>query len=350
MLARQWSSGGAAATFQFFHRSGIMQRVLVTGATGFIGYEVARQLSALGLHPRLMVRRPERGGLLSRLDAELMHGDLTRPASLVRAVQGIDTIVHLGARAAFESYARLYPTIVQGSTALMQAAQQAGVRHFVYASSLFVYGPQTQPITAQTLAVPRLDYGRAKLHAEAALTAQVCHTDMRFAAIRLPHVYGARGLLFQQVHRGFVLFPGRGDNLFSHLHIEDAARVLIGVAAQGWSGISAVADDRSLPWRVFFATLWEHYPRYRELHLPMWLARLSTMALRPLLWGRSRPSLATPDTIVGWNLPLPVTPRLLWDELGLKPRYATIDVGIPAVLDECVAFRWQHPLLDRARY
>jgi len=42
-----------------------------------------------------------------------------------------------------------------------------------------------------------------------------------------------------------------------------------------------------------------------------------------------------------------VTPRLLWDELGLKPAYATIDTGIPAVLDESVAFRWRHPLMDR---
>lgn len=327
-----------------------MQRVLVTGATGFIGYEVARQLCDRGLRPRLMMRRPERGDLLSSLDAELIHGDLTRPASLMRAVQGVDTILHLGARAAFESYARVEPTIVQGSSALMQAAQQAGVERFVYASSLFVYGPQTQPITAETPATPRLDYGRAKLEAESALATQARQTGMRFAAVRLPHVYGARGLLFQQLHRGRVLFPGRGDNLFSHLHVEDAGRVLIEVAAQDWTGVAAVADDRSVPWHAFFATLREHYPRYRELHLPMWLAYLGTLAIGPVMRWRARPSLATPDTIVGWNLPLPVTPRLLWDELALKPRYTTIDTGIPAVLDECIAFRWRHPLLDKGRY
>ena len=327
-----------------------MQRVLVTGATGFIGYEVARQLCAQGLRPRLMVRRPERGSLLSGLDAELIHGDLTRPSSLTRAVQGIDTVLHLGARAAFETYARVYPTIVQGSMALLQTAQQAGVQRFVYASSLFVYGPQTHPITAQTPAIPCLDYGRAKLEAESALATQARQTGMRFAAIRLPHVYGARGLLFQQLHGGLALFPGRGDNLFSHLHVEDAGRLLIEVAAQDWAGVSAVADDRSVPWHAFFATLREHYPRYRELHLPMWLARLGAMAIGPVMRWRSRPSLATPDTIVGWNLPLPVTPRLLWDELALKPRYATIDSGIPAVLDDCVAFRWRHPILDKGCY
>jgi nucleoside-diphosphate-sugar epimerase len=233
--------------------------------------------------------------------------------------------------------------------ALMQAAQKASVQRFIYASSLFVYGPQAQPISARTPATPRLDYGRAKLEAESALAAQARHTGMQFAAIRLPHVYGARGLLFEQVHRGLVVFPGRGDNLFSHLHVEDAARMLIEVGAQDWTGVSAVADDRSIPWQTFFATLREHYPRYRALHMPMWLARLSTMVIGPVMRLRPGPSLATPDTIVGWNLPLPVTPRLLWDALGLKPRYTTIDTGIPAVLDECVAFRWRHPLLDKGR-
>lgn len=268
----------------------------------------------------------------------------------MRAIQGVDTILHLGARAAFESYTRVCPTIEPCTMALMQAAQKAGVQRFVYASSLFVYGSQARPICAQTPAMPRLGYGRAKLEAESALAAQARQTGMQFAAIRLPHVYGARGLLFQQLQRGLVLFPGRGDNLFSHLHVEDAARLLIEVGAQGWTGVSAVADDRSIPWQAFFATLREQYPCYRELHIPMWLARLSTMAIGPVMRLRARPSLATPDTVLGWNLSLPVTPRLLWDEPGLKPHYATIATGIPAVLDECVAFCWWHPLLDKGAY
>ena len=51
-------------------------KILVTGATGFIGYEVAKQLYQKGCRPRLMVRRPLRGFLLKSLDAELIQGDL----------------------------------------------------------------------------------------------------------------------------------------------------------------------------------------------------------------------------------------------------------------------------------
>ena len=114
-------------------------QVLVTGATGFIGFEVARQLAERGFKPRLLVRRPVRAAMLAPLEAELVQGDLESPQSLERAVQGVDTIIHLGARAIFEEYELVRPTIVDGSVALMQASISAGVQRFVYSSSLLVY-------------------------------------------------------------------------------------------------------------------------------------------------------------------------------------------------------------------
>jgi len=100
-----------------------MNRVLVTGATGFIGIEVSRQLAARGLRPRLMVRRPLRGIMLKHLDVEIVQAALRSPRSLIRAVKGMDTVIHLVARAAFESYERLRPSIVDGSMNLMRAAE-----------------------------------------------------------------------------------------------------------------------------------------------------------------------------------------------------------------------------------
>ena len=143
-----------------------MERVLVTGATGFIGIEVSRQLAKLGKRPRLMVRRPVRGLMLRSLDAEIMQADIRSPKSLRRILDGADTVIHLGARAAFEPYSRLYPSIVEGSLNLMQAAIDARVTNFVFGGSLMVYGDSAGPMDQNTGPSPMSGYGQAKFEAE----------------------------------------------------------------------------------------------------------------------------------------------------------------------------------------
>jgi nucleoside-diphosphate-sugar epimerase len=325
-----------------------IEKVLVTGATGFIGFEVARQLSHRGLKPRLLVRRPLRAAMLASLNAELVQGDLESPQSLARAVQGIDTIIHLGARAIFEEYELVRPTIVDGSVALMDAAISAGVQRFVYSSSLLVYRNQREAIDQHTPADAELGYGRAKLEAEAVLSTMADQAGMSLALIRLPHVYGARDLMFEQVRQGRVLFPGNGQNLFSHMHVEDAARVLLAVAEKEWTGISPVADDMAANWNEFFGVIRNYYPRFRNIGMPMWLALLGTRLLTPIRRLSKQPSLHTPDAVLGWNLNVPVKKDVLWNDLELTPNYPSIHQGIPAVLDDCIPFRWKHPVADRA--
>ena len=326
-----------------------MKRVLVTGATGFIGYEVAHQLCERGLRPKLMVRRPNRGALFARLPADLVQGDLSSPATLVRAVEDVDTVIHLGARATFEPYARLRKINVEGSEALMGAAVDAGVRRFVFASSMFVYGSVDEPITRDSRPVPELDYGKAKLEAEQSLRRTAEGAGIKLASLRLPHVYGPQSLLFHQIRNGLAVFPGSMRNDFSHLHVEDAARALIAVAEQEWTGESPVTDDQSVNWVEFFEVMRAYYPRFHLLRVPAWLASLGATALAPLLRLRGGPTMVTRDTIRGFNLNLPSTPGLLWSDLGLKPKYESVHEGIPAALDGSLPFRWRHPVYDRQR-
>jgi nucleoside-diphosphate-sugar epimerase len=152
--------------------------------------------------------------------------------------------------------------------------------------------------------------------------------------------------MFDQIHRGRVIFPGNGKNKFAHLHVTDAARILIAAAQQGWTGISAVADDMPANWNDFFDEVKKYYPGFRRLAVPKWLAYAGTHLMTPWRRLRSIPSVFTPNAVEGWNLDLSVKPGLLWTELDMKPIFPTIYEGIPAALDECIAFRWQHPLSD----
>ena len=321
-------------------------RVLLTGATGFIGTEVARQLSAAGHSTRVLIRRPSRSPLLAGLAVEPVFGDLLSVPSLERAVEGVEVVIHLGGRATFEPYVRLHPTLVEGTTQLGRAAAEAGVEHIVYGSSMFVYDGSSA-VDDHTIAHPLLAYGRAKLLAEAALARIADAGGPTVASIRLPHVYGPQSLLFGLVRQRRVLFPGPGDNPFAQLHVEDAARILIEAAIQRWSGTAAVADDEMVTWNEFFETLTTFAPNVRVLRVSRHLAT-SAAAVGGAFLGRVGPTMVSADTVRGWNLSLTLKSRKLWTELGLTPRYPSVVEGIPATLDGFVAFRWRHPLFDRS--
>ena len=331
-----------------------ISRVLVTGATGFIGLEVARLLATRGVRARLMVHRPHRAALLAGLGAELVEGDLLDAASLERAVAGMDTVIHLGGRATFEPYRVVAPPLSHGTGQLAALAAAAGVESFVFAGSTLVYGGRTVPVDAATPPNPWSGYGIAKLEAERLLQGmtETGHAArMRIAVLRLPHVYGARDTMFSLVRRGLVISPGGGHNVFSHLHVADAARLLVAAADARWRGTSPVADDRPVTWREFTDVLRASAAaagrrRVRELRVPSSLARVGARFLALVSRARARPTLMTPEGVVAWNRPLAVAPRLLWPELGLEPLYPTIHEGLPAALAEGVPAGWRHPLDD----
>lgn len=322
-------------------------KILVTGATGFIGLEVSRQLAERGLSPRLMVRRMPRAVLISSLDADFVMADLLSRESLARAASGMDAIIHLGARATFESYDILRPTILDGSLMLMEEAASAGVKTFVYGSTLLVYGNQRAPVDASTEASPSLDYGRIKLESEELLRNLAQQAGMTFASVRLPHTYGSMDLFFEQIRRGRILVPGSCRNPFGRMHIHDAAKVLIEAALQRWDGTSPVADEYSATWGEFLGTIRKFYVNLRERRFPKAVSLLATYLLKPYQRFKKTPALYTADAVVGWNLSIPVAQGLLWKDLGLCLRYPTIEEGIPAVLDDIISFRWSHPVFDK---
>lgn len=324
-----------------------MEKVLVTGATGFIGIEVSRQLVEREMRPRLMVRRPIRGLMLRNLEADIMQADIRSPESLDRILKGIDTVIHLGARAAFEPYPRLYPSIVKGSVNLMQAAIKANVKNLVFGGTLLVYRDSVQPMDQETEPAPKSGYGRAKLEAEQRLAEMAAAAGICFVSLRLPHVYGAHSLLFDQVRHGKVFFPGKGDNPFAHIHVYDAARALIHAAESCRSGIWVVADELSCTWNEYFETVKTYYPRLRVTHIPRSISYVGTRFL-DLLFGLTAQANPYPSGAIScWNLRLPVVPGTIRQAIGVEPKFPTIHQGIPDVLDDSISFYWLPSNLDR---
>jgi dihydroflavonol-4-reductase len=120
-------------------------KTLVTGATGFLGSHVARELAGRGGSVRVLVRPSSDSRALDGLDAERFSGDLRDRASLERAVDNVQRIYHVAAD--YRLWARnpreIYESNVTGTQNLLDAARRAGVERFIYTS------------TVATIAVPR---------------------------------------------------------------------------------------------------------------------------------------------------------------------------------------------------
>jgi uncharacterized protein YbjT (DUF2867 family) len=109
--------------------------ILVTGGTGFVGGHVVHALRQAGRPVRCLVRNRQKAGSLAAQGCELVEGDVTDPASLRRAVEDVDVVVHLVAirQGKPEQFQR---TMVEGTRDLLKLAKERGAKRWVHMSAL----------------------------------------------------------------------------------------------------------------------------------------------------------------------------------------------------------------------
>jgi nucleoside-diphosphate-sugar epimerase len=116
-------------------------RIVVTGANGFLGTHAVRRLAERGHVVRGFLLKGTAAGDAAPWLAEVIEGDVREPADAARAVEGCEALVHLAAWVADSGpAARFYDVNVKGTRVLLDAAVQAGLRRFVFTSSLTVHG------------------------------------------------------------------------------------------------------------------------------------------------------------------------------------------------------------------
>ncbi|HEU0122121.1 MAG TPA: hopanoid-associated sugar epimerase [Bryobacteraceae bacterium] len=148
-----------------------MRPVLVTGASGFVGWHVARLLAESGVPVRAMTRGRHP---VPDLSVDVVKGDLTDPASLERAVEGCSVVYHVAAdyRLWSPDPSELYASNVEGTRRLLTAAREAGVERVVYTSTVgcigFVDGGLGDENSPVSLADMTGHYKRSKFLAEKA--------------------------------------------------------------------------------------------------------------------------------------------------------------------------------------
>ena len=148
-------------------------KAFITGATGFVGSHVARLLAEQGADLRLLVRSSSRSDNIAGLKADRVLGDLRQPDSLKKAMEGCEFVFHVAAdyRLLVRDPQEMYRANVEGTQAIIRAAQESGVRRVIYTSSVATMGfTQAGHIADENSPVTLADmvghYKRSKFMAE----------------------------------------------------------------------------------------------------------------------------------------------------------------------------------------
>ena len=205
-------------------------KILVTGATGFVGSHIAERLAADGHDVRVLLRATSSRRFLEGVPFEAVEGDLTDAASLGPAARGVDAVIHAAGLVKARSVREFQAVNAQGTGNLLAAVEREapGLTRFVYVSSIAAHGPSPggAPRPLDAAPAPVSVYGRAKAEGEA-LVRRSPLAD-RAVMLRLPGVYGPRDFEFLTFFRlaklrlAPLLHGGR--NTVSIIYVEDAAQ------------------------------------------------------------------------------------------------------------------------------
>lgn len=198
---------------------------LVTGGSGFCGFEIVRYLLNLGHRVRVLDLEP----LPENSVAELCSVDVRDPAAVEEAMRGVDRVIHCIAKVPISKAGRQFWEVnVEGTRNVLKAAQKLGVPKVVHLSSSSVQMSEVNPVPEDAPFHPVGEYAKSKLKAET-----VCEEfraqGMKIDIIRPRTVIGAGRLgifdiLFDWISEGRkVYILGSGHNKIQFLHAEDLA-------------------------------------------------------------------------------------------------------------------------------
>lgn len=237
-------------------------RILITGATGFVGSHVVETLTASpwgspetpGPQLRALVRSTSDLRVLENLNVEMEPGHLGDAASLRKATAGVDVILHLGALTRARTEDEFRTVNESGTRALLEAAAESGsAARFIYVSSLAAVGPayDGQPVRPDTEPGPLTAYGRSKLAGERACLE--FRDRMEIAVLRPPAVYGPRDRdllgFFKLARLGVLPVPAGPTRYLQLIHATDLSTAVTQAAlAKHLDGVYHTAHPETHSW------------------------------------------------------------------------------------------------------
>jgi nucleoside-diphosphate-sugar epimerase len=293
-------------------------RVLVTGASGFIGRMTCAELRSRDHQVGALVRTPGTEPAGTRAH----EGDITDPASVAHAIDisQPDAVVHLAAEtAATKDADRVELVNVRGTQNVVDCCESAGVERLVFCSTVVTGNAFGETLTEESTLPVDTVYGRSKQKGEEIVRG----ANLRTAIIRPGHVYGAGGWYEHEFVKrlrqpGRLAVVGKGDNWWDVVRVEDVAAALVMALEKAADGrVYHVADDEPITLYDFVALTAEALGVGKPRSVPVGVARL----------------IAGGDPVKAVVRSAKTSNERIKRELGWAPRYPNARAGVPDAIN-----------------
>lgn len=316
-------------------------RVLVTGATGFIGGRLAERLFVEeGAQVRALVRNFSSAARLARFPVEMSGGDINSPDAVDRAIAGCDVVFHCAYD--FSADERSRRTTTAASTRLMlEAALRHRCRRVVFVSTVSVYGdtPDGDLDERSPRKYSGAAYNDSKLDAET-IALEYCGKGLSVTVLQPTVVYGPYGGTWtvrplEHLRQGRLILINGGTGLCNAVYVDDvvSALLLAATADRAHGETFLVSGDQPVTWREFFgayesllgrpatvAMTVDEAIRFYKASLPKGLAGETARVLRREI-ARREPIVRERMTASRWGRVAMATA----DRLGIVPKSQPID-------------------------
>jgi nucleoside-diphosphate-sugar epimerase len=247
-----------------------MQNALVTGATGFIGGHLTESLVRRGVNVRCLVRATSNTKHLAGLGVKLIEGDVTRPDSLSKAVDGVEVVFHLAGLITALRKQDMWKANAESPGSIAAACSHCDTPPaLVLLSSVAAAGPADSSLALQETdsPAPVSEYGRSKRAGE--IAAEAWSRDVPITIVRPGIIFGPRDRLTLPIFKTIATWGvhpvvGFGKTKIAMLHVEDLVELLLAVADRGER---LPANKSQQPGTGVFFAADENAPSYHELGL-----------------------------------------------------------------------------------
>ncbi|MBD1868951.1 NAD-dependent epimerase/dehydratase family protein [Oculatella sp. FACHB-28] len=239
-------------------------KALVTGANGFTGSHLVKALEQRGDTVIGWVRKSSDLSRLSDCKVQLAYGDLTDSQALQAAMQGVDAVFHTAAyvELGVVDEAKMQQVNVEGTRAVMQAAQQAGVSKVVYCSTIGIYGDTQGRVIDETFQRTQKGfssgYDRTKYQAQQ-LVDQFAAEGLPVVSVMPSGIFGADdphfGPVIDQFLKGRLKLWAGSDRITGIVHVDDLVEAMLLAADKAQPGSHYILSAGEMTTREMFQFL-----------------------------------------------------------------------------------------------